>query len=101
MEYSREFETLFITILIAAAATGIAVFGFLAVMGYVHAKAKMIVHLYQEITRQVERQEKLKKTGGDAIFLPKYLQMQAQLRSMLLQQGLLRITEPKASTKGS
>jgi hypothetical protein len=73
----------------------IASFAYLGILAYMHLKARLLVDFYHEIGKQVDKQELVKKSGNDAPFLPRYQALQAELRKVLEDQGLLKSPPPK------
>jgi hypothetical protein len=92
-QFLAHFKAVFLVFVFAA---GPALFFYLSILAYTHVKARLLVEFYQVIGREVEKQEQLKKTGADAPFLAKYVELHGHLKQILDMQGLLPTPKPKA-----
>lgn len=81
-------------VLVVLVVAGAGVFAFLAILGFTHTKARMILDFYHEVGRQLAREEALQKQGAESTHLEKFQELHGALREMLERERVLKPPPP-------
>jgi len=94
VESDVDLEQFFIAVLGPAAAVGIAVFAFLALVAYTHLRHRALIDLLVRAVALREKQEAIRKRIGTAPLLPRFQRFEKGVRDLLAREGL-RPVPPK------
>lgn len=99
MEGERTLEALreLVPVLAVLVMAGAGVFACLGVLAFAHIKARLILDFYQELGRQIQKDEALAKTGAELPHLPRFHELHGMMRELLEREGVLR--KPAAGKK--
>lgn len=81
-------------VLVVLLVGGAGVFAFLAILGFTHTKAQMILEFYREVERQLAKEEALQKQGAETTHLEKFQELHGALKEMLVRERVIRPPAP-------
>ena len=91
LAFLRELAPLVVVLIVG----GAGVFVFLAIMGFTHTKARMILEFYHEVGRHLAKEEALQKQGAETTHLEKFQELHGALKEMLVREHVIKTPPPQ------